>query len=124
MAYLRKNLLHALLDFIKENEIATGNKDTEWISITVDEIHSRTFGNTAVASGFISAQGRGKDGNIFSARVRFLATLVKRDRIWQLDRYAVDLVQANASQLAQQEQVRGCGKSVHFEADPEKSQQN
>ena len=68
----------------KENEIATARADPDWIAMTVDEIHTRTFGNTAVASGFISAQGKGKDGNIFSARVRFLATLVKRDRIWQL----------------------------------------
>ena len=68
----------------KENEIATAKADPEWISMAVDEIHTREFGNTAIASGFISAQGRRKDGNIFSARVRFLAALVKRDRIWQL----------------------------------------
>ena len=68
----------------KENEIATAKADPEWISMTVDEIHVRKFGNTAIASGFISAQGKRPDGNIFSAKVRFLAALVKRDRIWQL----------------------------------------
>jgi ketosteroid isomerase-like protein len=68
----------------KENEIATAKADPEWISMTVDEIHTRKFGDTAIASGFISAQGKKKDGNIFSAKVRFLAALVKRDRIWQL----------------------------------------
>jgi len=68
----------------KENEIATAKADPEWISMTVDEIHTRIFGNTAIASGFISAEGKRKDGNIFSAKVRFLAALVKRDRIWRL----------------------------------------
>jgi ketosteroid isomerase-like protein len=68
----------------KKNEIATAQEDPEWISMTVDEIHSREFGDTAIASGFISAQGKKKDGSIFSAKVRFLAALVKRDRIWQL----------------------------------------
>ena len=68
----------------KENEIATAKADPEWISMTVDEIHTRKFGNTAIASGFISAQGKRKDGDIFSAKVRFLATLVKHDGIWQL----------------------------------------
>ena len=68
----------------KENEIATAKADPEWVSMTVDEIHTRKFGNTAIASGFISAQGKRKDGTIFSVKVRFLAALVKRDRIWQL----------------------------------------
>jgi ketosteroid isomerase-like protein len=68
----------------KENEIATAKADPEWISMTVDEIHTRLFGNTAIASGFISAHGKRKDGNIFSAKVRFLAALVKRNGIWQL----------------------------------------
>jgi hypothetical protein len=52
--------------------------------MTVEKIHTRKFGDTAIASGFISAQGKRKDGNIFSAKVRFLAGLVKRNRIWQL----------------------------------------
>ena len=51
----------------KENEIATAKVDPEWISMTVDEIHFRKFGNTAIASDFISAQGERKDGNISSA---------------------------------------------------------
>jgi ketosteroid isomerase-like protein len=68
----------------KKNEIATAQEDPEWISMTVDEIHTREFANTAIASGFISAQGKEKDGSIFSAKVRFLAALVKHDRIWQL----------------------------------------
>ncbi len=68
----------------KENEIATAKTDPEWISMIVDQTHTRKFGNTAIASGFISAQGKRKDRNIFSAKVRFLAALVKRDRIWQL----------------------------------------
>jgi uncharacterized protein (TIGR02246 family) len=68
----------------KENEIATAKADPQWVSMTVDEIHTRKFGNTAIASGFISAQGIRKDGSAFSAKVRFLATLVKRDKNWQL----------------------------------------
>ncbi|HEY1423185.1 MAG TPA: nuclear transport factor 2 family protein [Candidatus Acidoferrum sp.] len=34
----------------KENEIATAKTDAQWISMTVDEIHTRIFGNTAIAS--------------------------------------------------------------------------
>jgi ketosteroid isomerase-like protein len=68
----------------KENEIATAKADSEWISLTVDEIHTRIFGKTAVASGFISAQGKTKDGNIFTAKVRFLGVLLKQDTAWQL----------------------------------------
>ena len=68
----------------KENEIATAKTDAEWISMRVDEIHTRVFGNTAIASGLLSAQGKRPDGNIFSARVRFLAALVKQDGAWQL----------------------------------------
>lgn len=41
----------------KENEIVTAKMDPEWLSMTVDEIHTRIFGKTAIASGFISAQG-------------------------------------------------------------------
>jgi hypothetical protein len=44
----------------KENEIATAKEDPEWISMTVDEIYTRKFGNTAITSGFISAQGKRK----------------------------------------------------------------
>ena len=80
--YMAVNLEDKVSD--KENEIATAKADPEWISMTVDKIHTREFGNTAIASGFISAQGKRKDGNIFSAKVRFLAAFVKRDRIWQL----------------------------------------
>jgi hypothetical protein len=47
----------------KENEIATA-KTAEWISLAVDEIHTRIFGNTANASGLISAQRRRQDGSI------------------------------------------------------------
>ena len=68
----------------KKNEIATAKGDAEWTSMIVDEIHTRIFGNTAIASGFISAQGKTKDGNIISARVRFLAALIERDGIWRL----------------------------------------
>ena len=38
----------------KKNEIATAKENAEWASMTVDEIHTRIFGNTAIASGFIS----------------------------------------------------------------------
>ena len=68
----------------KGNEIVTAKADAEWTSMTVDEIHTRIFGKTAIASGFLSAQGKKKDGNIFTARVRFLGVLVKRDTTWQL----------------------------------------
>jgi len=68
----------------KKNEIATAKADAEWTSMTVEEIHTRTYGKTAIASGFISAQGRTKDGTIFSAKVRFLGVLVKQDTAWRL----------------------------------------
>jgi len=68
----------------KKNEIATAKADAEWTSMTVEEIHTRIFGKTAIASGFISAQGKTKDGNIVSAKVRFLGVLVKQDTAWQL----------------------------------------
>lgn len=50
----------------------------------IDEIHTRVFENTAIASGFLSAQGKRPDGTTFRARVRFLAALVKHDGVWQL----------------------------------------
>ena len=83
----------------KKNEIATAKEDAEWTSMIVDEIHTRMFGNTAIASGFISAQGKTKDGNIISARVRFLAALIERDGIWQLVATQSTSFKAGASQL-------------------------
>jgi ketosteroid isomerase-like protein len=52
--------------------------------MTVEEIHTRIFGKTAIVSGFLSAQGKTKDGNISSAKVRFLGVLVKEKTTWQL----------------------------------------
>jgi len=68
----------------RENELATAKSDNEWDAMAVDEIHTRIWGDTAVASGFISAQGKKPDGSSFSARVRFLAMLVKQDGRWRL----------------------------------------
>lgn len=68
----------------KENEIATARTDAEWISMNIDEIHARVFEDTAIASGLLSAEGKRPDGTTFSARVRFLAALVKRNGVWQL----------------------------------------
>jgi uncharacterized protein (TIGR02246 family) len=68
----------------REIELATAKGDSEWIAMDVDEIHARIWGDTAVASGFISAQGKKPDGSSFNARVRFLAMLVKQDGRWQL----------------------------------------
>jgi len=68
----------------RENELATAKSDNEWDAMAVDEIHTRIWGDTAVASGFISAQGKRPDGSSFSARVRFLAMLVKQDGRWRL----------------------------------------
>ena len=68
----------------KQNEIATATADAEWTSMRVDEIHTRIFDKTAIASGFISAKGKTKDAGIFTARVRFLGVLVKHDTAWQL----------------------------------------
>jgi ketosteroid isomerase-like protein len=80
--YMAMNFESKLSD--KENEIVTANTDAEWILMNIDEIHTRVFGDTAIASGLLSAQGKRPDGNIFSARVRFLAALVKQDGAWQL----------------------------------------
>jgi ketosteroid isomerase-like protein len=68
----------------KANEISTVKTDAEWTSMAVDEIHARAFGNTAIASGLLSAQGKRSDGTMFNAKVRFLAALVKQDGRWQL----------------------------------------
>ena len=68
----------------KQNEIGTAKADPEWLAMTVDEIHTRIFGNTAIASGFISAEGKRRDGDVFKAKGRFLATLIKRNGVWQL----------------------------------------
>jgi len=68
----------------KEIELATAKSDSEWDAMRVDEIDTRIWGDTAVASGFISAQGKKPDGSSFNARVRFLAMLVKQDGRWQL----------------------------------------
>jgi len=68
----------------KENEIATAKSDAAWDAMDVDEIHARIFGDFAIASGFISAQGRKADGSSFRAKVRFLAALAKRNGKWQL----------------------------------------
>lgn len=62
----------------KQNEIATAKTDAEWISMNIDEIHTQVFGSTAIASGLLCAQGKRPDRTNFSARVRFLAALVKR----------------------------------------------
>jgi ketosteroid isomerase-like protein len=80
--YMAMNFESKLSD--KENEITTAKGDAEWISMSVDEIHTRVFGDTAIASGLLSAQGKRPDGTTFSARVRFLAALVKHDGVWQL----------------------------------------
>jgi len=68
----------------REIELATAKSDSDWVAMDVDEIHTRIWGDTAVASGFISAQGKKPDGSSFNARVRFLAMLVKQDGRWQL----------------------------------------
>jgi ketosteroid isomerase-like protein len=68
----------------KQNELATAKSDADWISMNVDEIHTRVFGNAAIATGFISAHGKKPDGSSFNAKVRFLATLIKHGDRWQL----------------------------------------
>ena len=44
----------------KENEIATAKTDPEWISMAVDEIHTREFGKTAIASVSSPRKERGR----------------------------------------------------------------
>jgi ketosteroid isomerase-like protein len=68
----------------KELELATAKDDLTWNSMTVDEIHTRVFGNTAIASGLLSAEGKRPDGSILTAKVRFLAALVKSNGVWQI----------------------------------------
>jgi hypothetical protein len=36
----------------KENEIATAKADAEWISMSIDEIHARVFGEAALPGCF------------------------------------------------------------------------
>ena len=68
----------------KEIELATARSDKEWDAMSVDEIHARIWGDTAIVSGFISAQGKEPGGSSLNARVRFLAMLLKQDGRWQL----------------------------------------
>ena len=68
----------------RQIELATAKSDSEWDAMTVDEIHTRVWGDTAIVSGFISAEGKKPDGSSFNARVRFLAMLVKEDGTWHL----------------------------------------
>jgi ketosteroid isomerase-like protein len=68
----------------KEIELVIAENDNEWTAMTVDEIWTRVWQDAAIASGFISAQGKTPDGKPVNARVRFLAMLVKRDGRWQL----------------------------------------
>ena len=68
----------------RENELATAKNDNEWDAITVDEIYTRVWQDTAIATGFISARGKTPDGKPVNARVRFLAALMKQDGWWQL----------------------------------------
>src|SRR5262245_6249481 len=42
----------------KENELATAKSDLDWDTMTVDEIHTRAWRDAAIASGFISAEGK------------------------------------------------------------------
>jgi hypothetical protein len=39
--------------------------------MNVDEVHARVFGASAIASGFISAQGKKTDGAPLTGKVRF-----------------------------------------------------
>lgn len=39
----------------KDVELATAKEDLAWNSMIVDEIHTRVFGNIAIASGLLSA---------------------------------------------------------------------
>ncbi len=80
--YMAVNFEGKLSD--KANELATAKSDNEWDAMSVDEIHTRDWGDSATVSGFISAQGRRPDGTSFNARVRFLAMLVKQDGRWLL----------------------------------------
>ena len=68
----------------KEIELGFAKTDRAYDEMAVDDIHSRVWGNTAIVTGLISAQGKSTDGQAFAARVRFLAALVKRHGAWQL----------------------------------------
>jgi len=68
----------------KEIELVIAENDNEWTAMTVDEIWTRGWQDAAIASGFISAQGKTPDGKPVNARVRFLAMLVTKDGRWQL----------------------------------------
>jgi hypothetical protein len=87
----------------KEIEIATAKNDAAWEAMSVDEIHACVFGNTAIASGFISAQGKKADGTPFSAKVRFLAV---REAQWTMATCGHTIVRRKTS-AAQPELRRG-----------------
>jgi ketosteroid isomerase-like protein len=68
----------------KDVELATAKEDLAWNSMIVGEIHTRVFGNIAIASGLLSAEGNRPDRSILTAKVRFLAALVKSNGVWQI----------------------------------------
>lgn len=68
----------------KDKELASVQSDPPYDEMSVEEIHTRRFGNSAIATGLISASGTDTKGTSFNYEGRFLAVLVKRRGAWQL----------------------------------------
>jgi ketosteroid isomerase-like protein len=68
----------------KQSELAEAKDDPPYDRMDVLEIHSLIRGNTAVVTGILQADGKSAGGKPFSAKARFLATLLKRNGQWQL----------------------------------------
>ncbi len=68
----------------KADEIAGAKADLHWDEMMVDEIHTHVLGNSAIASGLLSARGKRADGSDLTVKVRFLAVLERRNGTWQL----------------------------------------
>jgi len=68
----------------KEKELASVQSDPPYDEMKVEEIHTRLFGDTAMATGLITASGKDTKGDPFNYEGRFLAMLVKRKGAWQL----------------------------------------
>ena len=68
----------------KKSEIEEAKQNPSFDKMQLDEVHSLVIGGTAVVSGIISAAYTNRAGKPIEAKVRVLATLLKRRGVWQI----------------------------------------
>ncbi len=67
----------------KAAELAEAKSDEPYSQMEVVELHSHLIGTTAVLSGVLTVAGT-SSGKPYTARARFLATLIQRNGKWQI----------------------------------------